>query len=662
MKQVHLGISLLLMLMGNSIHAQKNDLAGETLLTIDGKDYDANTFMKVYLKNLDIVQDDSQKDVDNYLELYIDYRLKLQQAYKLGLDKDEAYKKELLNYRSSLSQGFLTDTEVTDQLVTEVYNRSKEEVNASHILVKVGRGASPADTLTAWNKIIEIKKQLDKGADFAALAREKSEGPSAGNAGELGWFGPFRMVYEFEDAAFETAVGKHTSPFRTDFGYHVLKVNDRRKSRGEVTVAHIMAFDKSDATDKTAENRIKDIYSQLKEGKAFEELAREFSDDLNSAGNGGKLTRFGTGGLNSPIFEDKALAMTVPQEYSEPFESKYGWHIVKLIEKHPVADFNKQEKILIDKIKKSPRSRKITTSFTNKLKKKYGLPTTSSLPKSFVTAVSDSILDLTWAFKYKEVDSAKTLTSIKDENLTHGSFTKFATQRQQKDFKDYPTKEAKLNEFYNEYINEEVIDYYDENLERDNDDFAFIYNEFKEGILLFNLMEKNIWDKAKQDTVALKSYYNDHKSNYNWKRRLDIILTQNTTEEVAEEVIKMLRNNVEIDSIKSHFNKDGRTKVLISSGIVEEGYNRLPVDFEIKQGVSKIYKTDTDSFYKVIKINEIIEPSIKTFEEAMGAVMNDYQQVLEEQWKNDLRTGHDIKVNKKTLKKVKKEIADQKNI
>ncbi len=662
MKQVHIGISLFLMLMGLSIQAQKNDLAGETLLTIDGKDYDANTFMKVYLKNLDIVQDDSQKDVDNYLELYIDYRLKLQQAYKLGLDRDEAYKKELLNYRSSLSQGFLTDTEVTDQLVTEVYNRSKEEVNASHILVKVGRGASPADTLAAWNKIMEVKKQLDKGADFAKLAREKSEGPSAGNAGELGWFGPFRMVYEFEDAAFETPVGKHTAPFRTDFGYHVLKVNDRRKSRGEVTVAHIMAFDKPEATDKTAETRIKDIYSQLQEGKAFEELAREFSDDLNSAGNGGKLTRFGTGGLNSPIFEDKALAMTVPQEYSEPFESKYGWHIVKLIEKHPVADFDKQEKTLIDKIRKSPRSRKITTSFTNKLKKKYGMATTSSLPKNYVSGVSDSILDLTWAFQYKNVDSAKVLTSIKDKKLTYGSFTKFASQRQLKDFKEYPTKEAKLNEFYNEYINEEVIDYYDKNLERDNEDFAFIYNEFKEGILLFNLMEKNIWEKAKQDTVALRSYYEDHKSDYLWKRRLDIILTQNTTEEVAQEVIKMLRNNVEIDSIKSNFNKDGRTKVLISSGIVEEGYNRLPEDFEIKQGVSKIYKSDTDSFYKVIKINEIIEPSTKTFEEAMGAVMNDYQQVLEEQWKNNLRTGHDIKVNKKTLKKVKKEIADQKNI
>ena len=422
-----------------------------------------------------------------------------------------------------------------------------------------------------------------------------------------------------------------------------------------------MTFDKKDSASKTAETRIKDIYSQLQEGKSFEELAREFSDDLNSAGNGGKLNRFGTGGLNSPKFEDIALAMDEVGAYTQPFESKYGWHIVKLIEKHPIASFENQEKILIDKIRKSPRSRKITTSFTNKLKKKYGLPASSTLPNAFIAGVSDSILNVKWSFEYKNVDSLKTLTSIKDKKLTQGDFVIYATGRQKKDFKEYPTKEAKLNEFYSEFINDEVISYYDENLERDNSDFAFIYNEFKEGILLFNLMEKNIWDKAKQDTVALKSYYEAHKSNYKWKRRLDINLTQNTTEEVAKEVIKLLQKDMPLDTIKNQFNKDGRTKVLISSGIVEETYNRLPENFKVELGVSKIYKTDSDSFYKVIRVNDILEPSVKTFEEATGAVMNDYQQVLEKEWQENLRTGHDIKVNKSTLKKVKKAIEKQKN-
>jgi peptidyl-prolyl cis-trans isomerase SurA len=656
MKHTRIALGLFFIFLSSMICAQDNDLSSLTLLTIDGKEYDAGTFERVYLKNLDIVQDESQKDIDNYLQLYIDYRLKLQEAYVLELDQDEAYKKELLNYRSSLAQAYLTDIEVTDRLVQEVYDRSKEEVNASHILVKVGRGAIPADTLKAWNKINEIKSQLDQGADFVTLAREKSEGPSAGNAGELGWFGPFRMVYEFEDAAFETEVGMHTAPFRTDFGYHVLKVNDRRLSRGEVTVAHIMTFDKKESNDGTAETRIQDIYSQLKEGKGFEELAREFSDDLNSAGKGGTLSKFGTGGLNSPEFEDIALEMTVPGAYSEPFKSKYGWHIVKLIEKHPIPTFENQEKVLVEKIRKSPRSRKITTSFTNKLKKKYGVASAIKASQQLTSAVSDSITDPTASFTYQGIDTVQTIFSIKESTLNYGDFLNYATARQKKDFKPYSSKEEKINEFYNEFINEEIIAYYDDNLERDNADFAFIYKEFKEGILLFNLMEANIWEKAKQDTVALKSHYEAHKDKYQWKRRLDIVLTQNTSESVALEVIDMLKKGIDVDSIKSNFNQDGRTKVLLSTGIVEETYNRLPADFEIKAGVSKVYKSPTDSFYKVIKINEIIEPSLKTFEEAIGAVMNDYQQVLEKNWKDNLRKGHDIEINKRTLKKVKKAI------
>lgn len=656
MKYTRIALTLLVMFISNAIIAQYDDLSDKTLLTIDGQDYDAYTFIKVYQKNLDIVQDESQKDVDNYLQLYIDYRLKLQQAYKLGLDQEESYKKELKNYRSSLAQGYLTDTEVTDQLVQEVYDRSKEEVNASHILVKVGTGASPEDTLVAYNKILDIRKLLDQGQDFAKVARDKSEGPSAGNAGELGWFGPFRMVYEFEDAAYETAVGNYTQPFRTDFGYHILKVNDRRVSRGEVTVAHIMTFDKQEVKNKTAQDRINDIYSQLKEGKSFEELAREFSDDLNSAGQGGKLSKFGTGGLNSPKFEDIALSITEPGKYTEPFESKYGWHIVKLIEKHEMPTFENQKKTLAEKIRKSPRSRKITKSFTDKLKKQYNVAGRSTAPAEVMSMINDSIVYPTYQFTYNGADSLKTVFTIKNEKLTYGDFMSYVATRQKKDFKPYATKQEKLNTFFNEFIDAQLIDYYDLNLEEDNQDFAFIYNEFKEGILLFNLMEQNIWEKAKTDTLGLKNYYEDHKGEYNWKRRLDIVLTQNTTEEVAVEVADMLRKGISTDSIKSHFNNDGRTKVLLSQGTVEETYNRFPKDFKVKEGVSKVYKTSEDSFYKVILVNEIIEPTGKTFEEAMGAVMNDYQQVLEKNWKDSLRDGHNIKINKRTLKKVKKAI------
>ena len=201
--------------------------------------------------------------------------------------------------------------------------------------------------------------------------------------------------------------------------------------------------------------------------------------------------------------------------------------------------------------------------------------------------------------------------------------------------------------------------YYDKNLERDNKDFRFLYNEFKEGFLVFDLIETEIWNKAKNDTIGLKNFFNTNKDNYRWKRKLDIILTQSVTEEVAINVREQLINKIAIDSIKSNLNIGNKTKVIVSSGEVEETYSRLPDNFDIKLGVSSVYHDKGDSFYKVVEVIEIKEPSDKTLEEARGSVVNDYQLELEKHWLDSLRDGHDIKVNKRVLKKVRKEIKNR---
>ncbi|MGJ8684016.1 MAG: peptidylprolyl isomerase [Nonlabens sp.] len=646
--------TILLLVLSSIAVAQ--ELEDKSLLTIDGTSYDAGTFMRVYLKNLDVVQDEEQKDIDNYLDLYIDYRLKLNQAYELGLDEKESYKKELKNYRQSLAQAYLTDTEVTDALVQEAYNRMTREVKASHILVKVGPGDAPQDTLRAWNKINSIKTELDKGGDFAQIARAQSEGPSAGNEGQLGWFSVFKMVYPFETAAFETPVGKHSKIFRTDYGYHIVKIYEDRKARGKVTVAHIMTMDSRDATEKTAEKRIKEVYKQLQETGKFEELAREFSDDMNSGPRGGKLDRFGTGGLNAPVFEDTAFGLEEKGQYSEPFETKFGWHIVKLIEKHPLGGFKELEATITDKIRKAPRARKITDSFNKNLREKYQVTRSDDVLAVLNQVITDSIMPNKWQYDLNHATVKKTVFEIKDKKYTYGDFYKFVMQRQKKDFTNYASKEEKIKKLYDDYIDSSIAAYYDENLEFENKDFAFIYNEYKEGLLLFDLLETKIWNKAKEDSLGQQAYYNEHKEKYQWKRRLDIIMTQNTTEEVAQEVKKLLEQGTDKTAIKEQFNVDGRTKVMISSGIVEETYNRLPDNFEVTIGVSSIYHDKKTGFYKVIVVNEILEPTQKTLDEARGAVINDYQQQLEKDWLDSLRNGRKIKLNKKTFKKVKKAI------
>lgn len=646
-----IGFFLTLVFLTCAVHAQK--LEDKTLLTIDGKNYDAGTFMRVYGKNLDIVKDESQKDIDNYVELYIDYRLKLMQAYELKLDAQEVYKKELLNHRTTLAQGYLTDNQVTDALVQEAYARSSQELKGKHILVTVEPNALPQDTLTAWNSIQEIKQELDNGADFATLAKSKSQDPGAGNGGDLGWFGPFKMVYEFETAAYNTTKGSYSIPFRTDFGYHIVKIEDARAARGEVTVAHIMTFDEQEATEKTAAKRIQDINKQLIEGGKFEQLAREFSDDLNSANQGGKLNRFGTGGLNSAAFEDIAFGLISKEQISQPFESEYGWHIVKLVEKHPLQSFAELQKPLAEKIKKSPRARRITAAFTDKLKMQYKAVINDMELNSIVSNVSDSVLEGTWVNTKNFKNYKSQLITMNGASWTAGDFYEYIETQQKKDFNPYKTKQAKIKAAFDGYLESNLIDFYDKNLERDNKDFSFVYNEYKEGILLFNLLDKSIWNRAKEDSLGQQNYFNSHKGKYVWKRRLDLVLTQNTTEDAANEVKGMLKNKTPLQDIKDALNTDGRTKVMISSGTVEENYNRLPDNFNLQLGVSEVYGDPTTNFYKVIEVKDIIEPKPKTLDEARGSVINDYQQQLEKDWLGNLRDGHSIKVDKKVLAEVK---------
>jgi peptidyl-prolyl cis-trans isomerase SurA len=631
--------------------AQK--LEDKTLLTIDGAKYNAGTFLKVYQKNLDIVQDESQKDLDNYLQLYIDYRLKLKEAYESKLDTTTSYKEEIAKYRSSLAEGFLTDNEVSNELIEEAMKRSKEEVNASHILIMLDETASPEDTLKAWNRIHAIHDELVAGAKFAPTARIKSEGPSSKVGGELGWFGPFKMIYEFENKAYNTPVGEFTEPFRTSFGYHIVKVNDKRPARGYLTVAHIMTFDKPQDSIKTAEKRIKDIYAQLQDGKPFAELAREFSDDLNSAQNGGKLMKFTTGGINSPKFEDMAYGIEKENDYTEPFESKFGWHIIKLLRIHPPEKEALVRKRTEDKIKKAPRSRKITDAFTQKLADKYDYAFAKAIPQRILNKVNDSLLQGAWNYKADQTKDDEVILSIKNSRVSDAEFLEYVAKNQRK-VKPAKTKGGLLNQLFYSFQQEQLINYYRDNLERDNADFAFLFSEFKEGILLFDLLQNKIWQKAKTDSIGQRDYFEKHRDRYRWTRRADLTIIQNTSDSVAQVVRKMLLKEIPMDTIKTKFNEDGRTRVIVSNGIVEENYSRLPKEYDLKLGVSEVYHSPKDSFHKIIVVTEILEPSLKTLDEARGAVINDYQQELEDEWENSLRDGHKIKVNQKVLAEIKR--------
>lgn len=651
LKQVLLGISLFISAASFAQQAKK-----EVLFTVDGKPYYTDEFVRVYNKNLDLVKDDSQKDLNNYLDLFIGYKLKVNKANKLGLQEGQAYKNELKSYRNQLSRNYLTDTKVTQELVDEAYERSKKEIRAQHILILVDENAAPADTLKAYNKTMDIRKKAMAGEDFGSLAAQFSEDPSAKeNKGDLGYFSVFRMVYPFESAAYKTPKGQISKPIRTRFGYHLIKVNDVRPNRGEITTSHIMILKPSDnnaAEAAKAKTTIDEIYQKLKQGEKFEDLAKQFSQDKSSASNGGLLNKFGSGELSASEFEDAAFALRNPGDYSAPFQTQYGWHIVKLVEKHPTKALSEMQADYENRIRRDERSRLISASLTDKLKKKYALTKDAKVYANAVKAMNGNLYSQTWEAP-KEGFGATILTINNDRKITAKQYLDYVAMQQRGELTAKPV--ARLSDIlFEKFTDEQLNLYYNDNLEGEFPEFAVVMEEYRDGLLLFDLMEKEIWEKAKTDTLGLEAYYNAHKDSYMWKDRIDADVFSSTKEDIIKKVRKFLKKGKNAEYIKGELNKDNKVEVMEKTGIFETDSNAVPKQAKWETGLSEIIKEG--EYYYVVKVNKLLPKGPKTLEETKGRVINDYQQYLESNWVGNLKKEFNVQVNQDVFAKVKKQL------
>lgn len=644
----------LLFTLNIAAHAQNNKK--EVLFTIDGKPYYTDEFARVYKKNLDLVKDESQKDLNQYLELFVGYKLKINKAYKLGLQNGQQYQNELRQYRTQLAKNYTTDSKVTEELVEEAYNRSLKEIRASHILIMVDENATPADTLKAYKQAMDIRQKALNGEDFGELAVKYSQDPSAKeNKGDLGYFSAMRMVYAFETAAYNTPVGKISNPVRTRFGYHLIKVNDIRDNRGEVEVAHIMILadpKEGDAGKEKAHATITDISKKLNQGESFEALAKQFSQDKSSAAKGGVLNRFGSGQLSSEEFENQAFALKNPGDVSQPFETQFGWHIVKLIGKYPVKPLAEVKPELQNKISKDDRSRLIVESMNSKLKAKYKIKRDDKAYGLAKKAVTDKFYEGTW-----EVADLKpydvTLLSIENKSYTAADFLKYIKGQQKAGLTMKPVSRL-VDHLYEQFLDEKLNAYYSDNLENEFPEFSLVMDEYRDGLLLFDLMEKEIWEKSKTDTIGLKNYYQAHKASYNWKNRLDAIVVSSTKTDVIKQAQKLLKQGKSADFIKEKLNLNGVVNVMANSGTFEEGSEALPKGIKAAEGISDIVKDG--EYYFVVKVNKVLPAGPKTLDEAKGKVINDYQQYLEENWVKDLKKEFTVKVNQDVFERVKQEL------
>jgi peptidyl-prolyl cis-trans isomerase SurA len=647
-------IILVFLLVQSFIFAQNK----EVLFTIDSHPYYTDEFLRVYNKNLDLVKDDSQKNLDNYLELFLGYKLKVEKANKIGLQNGISYQNELKSYRTQLSKNYMNDSKVTNELVQEAYNRMQKEVRASHILVLLDEGASPADTLKAYNKINDIKNRLNAGEDFNAVAQKFSEDPSVkDNNGDLGYFSAFRMVYPFENAAFNTNVGSISKPFKTRFGYHIVKVMDKRDNRGELTVAHIMILKPTTADaqlDAKAKQTIEDVYQKIQQGEGFEGLAQQFSEDKSSAAKGGVLQRFGSGQLSSDEFENVAFSLQNKNDISKPFQSQFGWHIVKLIEKHPVQSLAEMKSDLEEKIRRDERSLLITTSLAKKLRAKYSLATNKKMLGAVKKVVTNDFYAQTWEAPENVTEYNKALATINQtKDVTADEFLNFIELQQKAKIKTAPISKL-VDELYEKFIDEQLTTYYNENLESEFPEFRYVMDEYRDGLLLFDLMEKEIWTKAKTDTLGLTNYFEKNATNYQWKKRYNVNIFSSTDKAIIAKAKKFLSKGKSVTYIKEQLNKDGKINIMVKSGLFEEDYDILPAYTKLSKGVSAL--VTKDEYHYVVDVLEVKEIEGKKLTECTGKVVNDYQQFLEAHWVDDLKKEFKIEVNSDVFQTVKKQL------
>jgi peptidyl-prolyl cis-trans isomerase SurA len=630
------------------------------LMKVDGKGINLSEFMNVYKKNSNLKdQINDQKSLNEYIDLFTNLKLKVREAEKMGLDTSAAFISELAGYRKQLSAPYLTDKNVTDALIEEAYNRMKKDIRASHILVKVNEDALPADTVEAYKKIMKYKERITKGEDFAKLAKEsaKDGDPSATeNAGDLGYFSAFMMIYPFETKAYTTKIGEVSAPVRTRFGYHIIKVADTRDNQGEVEVAHIMIRfpesekGKSEGVDSSKfKEKINEIYSKLQTSGNFEELVSQFSDDPGSRNQGGRLPRFGSGRM--PLeFEKAAFALKKKDDISVPFTTKFGWHIVKLIDKKPIGTYDELKNEIKTKVSKDSRALSSKYAMINQIKKEYKVKEFPATKAELYPKIDSTFYDGKWTVA-KAAGLTKPMFAIGDKMYNQQEFAKYLETQQVRKGTKTPSK-VLVDNAYKNYLNDMCLAYKESKLDAEKPEFKALMNEYRDGMLFFDITEREVWGKSTKDSVGLEKFYAENKNKYLWEERADVYVYKCNNEENAKEVQKMLSKSKTDKEITDKINKKSQLNLAVENIVYLKGENKV-VDANWKATTTNYAKDEKDPRFYIYKIAKIMPPSPKKLDEARGVITSDYQTYLEKEWLKSLRNKYKVEVDQSVVNTIK---------
>lgn len=674
------------------------------VMTINDKSISKSEFEAVYRKNNGKEVNNTTKSVNEYVDLFSLFKSKVFESESLGLDTLTSFRNELGGYRRQLAAPYLTDKNTNENLLTEAYERLKTEVRASHILVRIDETALPKDTLEGWTRIhiirnavlgklptaaeitnyekllknqSEVAKGL-KGKDstiykaklnsvknladyyknaadkFMDIAPKTSDDPSVvDNRGDLNYFSSLDMVYPFETAAYNTKVGDVSPVVRTRFGYHILKIYDKRESRGEIFVSHIMAKFGKDATEQdkaNAKTKIDELYGKLKAGQVFEDLARQFSDDKQTGDRGGQLQPFKSGKLPK-TFEDAAFALKANGDYSNPVLTQYGWHIIKRNDLKGVPPFNEIKNELKTRVTRDGRSQMGRVALMERVKKENNFKENLKNRDELGNVLDTTYLKATWSASRANKLGNKEIFNLGGRSYTQNEFAKFLET--QMTFRS-PTDEKEIMKgIYKTWVEESIVNFEDAQLEKKYVDFRNLLREYRDGILLFDLTDQKVWSKAVKDTSGLKDFYEKNKNNYLWAERAEVSTFKCLNEKVAKDVRKQIKDGKTQKEITESVNKSSQLNLSVENVTYLKGEN-ANVDNNWKAGVvANNINDDKEKKIFVIVVDKILPKSPKSLAECRGLVTADYQNYLEKEWLDYLKKKYVVKVNNDVISTIK---------
>lgn len=671
-----------------SATAQNSD---PVVLEVGGKQIRQSEFMRDFYQSVgegltarNASEAEKSKALNDYMELYANFKAKLIDAVAEGMDTSSDLREELARYRKDLAAPYLIDSAMLQSIMREAYERNRYALHVIHILVKVKADAKPEDTLAAYQRALELRERAVAGENFHDLAIEEVRRlrPKADvhpNEGELNFFSSFDMVYPFESAAYALQPGEISQPVRTQYGYHIIKMIEKVEFYGKVTLQHYWKRNADNSGD------VEQAYESLLNGAPFEMIARQ-SDDLSTAENGGYLVDATMQQLPQEFVV--VLSRMKEGEISRPFLTRYGWHILRLVKKDTLPPFERMEPYYKQKMSRDMRGEASRKSFAAATRKKYGIVDYTKTPvpmkgkkkknkgpEKMMANLDELSANLTrdifvgkWNVKDSAFHDMTPLVSVPGREYNILDMVDYLRRTQTKEnFRMDLSFFARMR--YDEFLDSVSVAYADSQLEKENPAFADLVDEYRRGLMIFNYNEKNIWKKALKDSVGFAGFYaresvkksmlNPEDSIYFWRTRARVVAFTVTDGRclASDKAEKILRKAVAKDKSSTYMQESLLKKVdkkhcsqsepvSFSIDVVEQGNQKLLSDSMWKEGV---YNVPNGPGYQILVVQEVIPPCLKGQMEARGYYLSAWQNEVEENLCRELRRKYKVKINHDVL-------------